>query len=145
MPISFDEIKRVIDLAARSEVAALEVTHEGMRVRVETNAVQSPMPQTVPALMPTPSAQAADTIPVDASPASVVRAPTDGVIYFRHAPGAEAFITAGTSVEPGQTLCLIEVMKLLYPVIAPKAGTIGRILVEDGSQVAYDEVLLELA
>ncbi|MFT4015083.1 MAG: acetyl-CoA carboxylase biotin carboxyl carrier protein subunit [Paracoccus sp. (in: a-proteobacteria)] len=144
MPINLDEIKRVIELAARSGVASVEVTHEGLRVRVENAPGRAPaMPAPVVPAHAAPLPRVAPaSAPTDG--ATAVRAPTDGVIYYRPSPDADPFTTEGAQIEAGQTLCLIEVMKMLYPVTAPQAGRVRRILAQDGKQVEFDEVLLEL-
>lgn len=143
MAIDLDDIKRLIDLAAGSGVATLDVTVSGMRVRIETGhgAASAPPPAIPLAAAPAPMPAAAP----EPEPSNAVRAPTDGLIHLAPSPGAPRFVAEGQGVQAGDTLCLIEVMKMFHPITAPAAGTVRSIRVEDGQQVNFDEVLLEFA
>jgi acetyl-CoA carboxylase biotin carboxyl carrier protein len=73
-----------------------------------------------------------------------VRAPLVGTFYSAASPGADPYVTAGTDVEAGQPLGIVEAMKLLNPIVADTAGTVVEVLVENGESVEYDQVLMLL-
>jgi acetyl-CoA carboxylase biotin carboxyl carrier protein len=150
------KLKTLIDLVAESGIAELEITEGDGKVRI----VKAPMAtaglaHVAPLAMPAaPVAQAA-TVPVaaGAAPAPVVAAgpahhqvksPMVGTFYRAGQPGAEPFVSVGSVVKPGDTLCIIEAMKLLNEIEADKGGTIRAILVENGQPVEYGQPLFEI-
>ena len=144
------KLKTLIDLVAESGIAELEVTEGEDRVRI---AKFSPAP--IPAPAPTviaapvaaaPSANGAAPIPASSTGAPgteghVVKSPMVGTFYRSPSPGAEPFIELGQVVKPGDTLCIIEAMKLLNEVEAEVGGTVKQILVENGQPVEYGQPL----
>jgi acetyl-CoA carboxylase biotin carboxyl carrier protein len=137
--VNVEDIKRLIDLAARSGVVSLEVSIDDALVRVEF----PEGPRREPALGRPAPAIARPATPPPASGAAV-RAPTDGVIHLRASPEAQPFVTKGRKVEAGETLCLIEVMKMFHAVPAPTAGILKAVRVKDGQHVEADEALFDL-
>ncbi|HXE77459.1 MAG TPA: acetyl-CoA carboxylase biotin carboxyl carrier protein [Rhodanobacter sp.] len=143
------KIKKLIDLLEESNLAELEIK-EGEEVvrlsRVPQNraAPSAPAPANVapvPAIVALPAAPpaAADT-PADALPAGhVVKAPMVGTFYTSATPGAAAFASIGQQVKVGDTLGVIEAMKMFNQIDAEVAGTIKAILVENGQPVEFDE------
>lgn len=96
-----------------------------------------PHPQPQP--QPEPTSGASDSL----APGEVeIKAPMVGTFYRRPKPGADPFVEEGTVVEPGDTICIVEVMKLMNSVRSETSGTIKRILVEDGQPVEYGQVLM---
>jgi acetyl-CoA carboxylase biotin carboxyl carrier protein len=139
------KLKTLIDLVADSGIAELEVTEGEDKVRI---AKFSPAPTTAPAAgatlavaAPGPANAPAATV-IDEVPAGhIVKSPMVGTFYRSPSPGAPSFIELGASVKPGDTLCIIEAMKLLNEIEAEVGGTIKQILVENGQPVEYGQAL----
>lgn len=91
---------------------------------------------------PAPAAPAATGTGGEAVPAGSVKAPMVGTVYLSPQPGAPQYITVGATVSEGQTLVIIEAMKVMNAIPAPRSGTVKAILVEDGEPVEYDQPLL---
>ncbi len=92
---------------------------------------------------------AADTDPADAAPedtegTTAVRSPLVGTFYAAPSPGADPFVRVGDEVEPGQTVGIVEAMKLMNPIVVDEAGVVAEVLVGDAESVEYDQVLLHL-
>jgi acetyl-CoA carboxylase biotin carboxyl carrier protein len=145
------KLKTLIDLVAESGIAELEVTEGEDKVRIVKHAAApaaSPAPTTTvvaaaPAA-PTPAALAAEAAAAaEAAEAAghVVKSPMVGTFYRSPSPGAPAFIEQGAVVKAGDTLCIIEAMKLLNEIEADVGGTVKRILVENGQPVEYGQPL----
>ncbi len=153
------KLKTLIDLVAESGIAELEITEGEGKVRIVKTPPPPPPPpfnvipagwqQTVPVQAPAAPAapqsaeaaadpQASDT-PVFSG--HVVKAPMVGTFYRAPSPGANPFVEVGQTVKEGQTLCIIEAMKLLNEIEADRAGVIKEILVENGQPVEYGEPL----
>ncbi|MBV8656937.1 MAG: acetyl-CoA carboxylase biotin carboxyl carrier protein [Burkholderiales bacterium] len=145
------KLKKLIDLVEESGIAEIEVTEgeEKVRItRVSQNApvmyAQAPMQQFA---APAPAAPAAAAPAADVPAASslpegfVVKSPMVGTFYRSSSPGAKPFAEVGQTVNVGDTLCIIEAMKLLNEIECEKAGTIKAILVENGTPVEYGEPL----
>lgn len=140
------KVKKLIELLEESGIAEIEI-HEGEEsVRISRNAVAAPA-----AYAPAPAAYApaplAVAAPVAAAPAEevieghVLTSPMVGSFYRAPSPGAKDFVDVGSKVNVGDTLCIIEAMKLLNQIEADKAGTIKAILVENGQAVEYNQPL----
>jgi acetyl-CoA carboxylase biotin carboxyl carrier protein len=145
------KLKTLIDLVAESGIAELEVTEGEDKVRIVKHAAAPaapPAPTTTvvaaaPAA-PTPAALAAEAAAAaEAAEAAghVVKSPMVGTFYRSPSPGAPAFIDQGAVVKAGDTLCIIEAMKLLNEIEADVGGTVKRILVENGQPVEYGQPL----
>lgn len=153
------KLKTLIDLVAESQIAELEITEGDSQVRIVKNA--PPAPQTVlmqPQAIPqyaAPISAAPPAAPVSpvAQPAvspepetpepqgHVVKSPMVGTFYAASAPGNPPFVEVGTAVKKGDTLCIIEAMKLLNEIEAETSGVIKQILVENGHPVEYAQPL----
>ncbi|HHI93957.1 MAG TPA: acetyl-CoA carboxylase biotin carboxyl carrier protein [Gammaproteobacteria bacterium] len=140
------KVKKLIELLEESNIAELEI-HEGEEsVRISRHgsnaAVAAPAPviatAPIPAAAPAP-AEAAGTEPEISG--HKVTSPMVGSFYRAPSPGAAPFVEEGQSVKVGDTLCIIEAMKLLNQIEADKAGTIKAILVENGEPVEYGQAL----
>jgi acetyl-CoA carboxylase biotin carboxyl carrier protein len=97
-----------------------------------------------PAAAPVPAAALPPATAFGPAHPGAVTAPVVGTVYVAPEPGARPFVSAGDTVKKGQTLLIIEAMKTMNPVAAPRAGKVAQILVEDGAPVEYGEVLLIL-
>ena len=153
-----DEIKRDLEtIRAIAEVledtglSEVEIERGKLRLRVSRGSpapvhtamapqmMAAPAPQAAPAA---PSAGDAATSPSAASHPGAVRSPMVGTAYLSPSPGAAPFITQGGQVAEGQTVLIVEAMKTMNEIKAPKAGTVKEILARDAEPVEYDEVLL---
>jgi acetyl-CoA carboxylase biotin carboxyl carrier protein len=152
------KLKTLIDLVAESGIAEIEVTEGEDKVRIVKHAPTvvsaAPTPQPVPTVL-TGTAAPASTVPA-AGPAvvepapepvkgNIVKSPMVGTFYRSPSPGAKAFIEVGQAVKPGDTLCIIEAMKLLNEIEAEVAGEVTEILVENGQPVEYGQPLFVIA
>jgi acetyl-CoA carboxylase biotin carboxyl carrier protein len=143
------KLKKLIDLVEASGIAELEITEGEEKVRIAKSIAGAPMmmahapQQMMHAPAPVAAAPAAVAAPAeDALPEGhVVRSPMVGTFYRAPAPGAKNFAEVGQSVSAGDTLCLIEAMKLLNEIETDVAGVIKAILVENGQPVEYGEPL----
>jgi acetyl-CoA carboxylase biotin carboxyl carrier protein len=145
-------LKTLIDLVAESGIAEIEVTEGEDKVRIVKHA---PAPQTVTMAAPA-TYLAASPPPAAATPApslpppvvvpdevkgTVVKSPMVGTFYRSPSPGAKSFVELGQAVKPGDTLCIIEAMKLLNEIEAEIAGEVKEVLVENGQAVEYGQPL----
>jgi acetyl-CoA carboxylase biotin carboxyl carrier protein len=146
------KLKTLIDLVAESDIAELEVTEGESKVRIVKS---SAMPQNQMLMMqpqavqqyaaPAPAAPAPAAPAVAAEPTGhVVKSPMVGTFYRSSAPGAPAFVEVGSTVKEGDTLCIIEAMKLLNEIDADLSGTVTKILVENGQPVEFGQPLFVL-
>lgn len=141
------KLKKLIDLVQESGISELEVTEGEEKVRIAKHSV-APMamahsysvpaaPVAAPALSAAATAAAEDALPEG----HVVKAPMVGTFYRSPSPGAGAFVEVGQSVKQGDTLCIIEAMKLLNEIEADASGVVKAILVDNGQPVEYGEPL----
>ncbi|MCQ9328068.1 acetyl-CoA carboxylase biotin carboxyl carrier protein [Pelistega suis] len=149
------KLKTLIDLVAESGIAELEVTEGDGKVRIvktqqataATTYVAAPAPVAAASAAPvTPAATPA--APVAAEPVvsgHIVKAPMVGTFYRAPNPNSPPFVEVGASVKEGQSLCIIEAMKLLNEIEADKTGVIKEILVENGEPVEFGQPLFVIA
>ena len=151
------KLKTLIDLVAESGIAEIEVTEGEDKVRIVKHGpapqpapASAPQAYFVPAPAPVPAAAAAAAAPALAPAAAtaapetrgtVVKSPMVGTFYRCPSPGAASFVEVGQAVKPGDTLCIIEAMKLLNEIEAEVAGEILEVLVENGQAVEYGQPL----
>ncbi len=144
------KLKKLIDLVQESGISELEVTEGEERVRIAKHygAVAAPLQHyAVPAAPPVAGAAPAGTSSVnlddeDELPEGhVVKSPMVGTFYRSPSPGAEAFVQIGQSVKEGETLCIIEAMKLLNEIEADASGVVKAILRDNGEPVEFGEPL----
>lgn len=144
------KLKTLIDLVAESGIAELEVTEGEDKVRIAkfSPAPVAPTSSTTLMTAPVPGAPVAAgaAAPAMAAPepeptGHVVKSPMVGTFYRSPSPGAAAFVELGQAVKPGDTLCIIEAMKLLNEIEAEVGGVVKEILVETGQPVEYGQPL----
>ena len=144
------KIKKLIELLEESGIAEIEITEGEESLRISRNSPPPPMAAYAPMPMPMPIQAAAPVaeapIPVadsgsDVPTGHVVKSPMVGTMYQSPSPGAKPFSEVGQRVNVGDTLCIIEAMKMMNQIEADQAGVIKAILVENGSPVEYDEPL----
>jgi acetyl-CoA carboxylase biotin carboxyl carrier protein len=144
------KLKTLIDLVSESNVSELEITEAEGKVRIVKGAPAGAQAYYAPAPMPAGNAASAPMLapaaaPVPAAPEAekghTVKSPMVGTFYRASAPGAKAFVEVGSVVKEGETICIIEAMKILNEIEADKAGTIAKILCENGQAVEYGQPL----
>jgi len=143
------KIKKLIELLEESNVFEIEIKEGEEAVRISRGGapVMAQMPAPVMAAAPVAAAPATSTAAPEA-PAAIsghtVNSPRVGTYYKSSAPGAKAFIEVGQKVNAGDTICIVEAMKMMNQIEADKSGTIGAILVEDGEPVEFDQPLVTI-
>ena len=148
------KLKTLIDLVSESNVSELEITEAEGKVRIVKsggNVVQqfvaAPMQAApvqaaaAPAVAATPAEQAAASAAAAAASGHQVKTPMVGSFYRAASPGAKPFVEVGDTVKEGDTLCIIEAMKILNEIEADKSGTVTRILADNGQAVEYGQPL----
>ncbi|HEX7249130.1 MAG TPA: acetyl-CoA carboxylase biotin carboxyl carrier protein [Burkholderiales bacterium] len=141
------KLKKLIDLVQESGIAELEITEGEEKVKIVKGGgvivSQAPAAAAPVAAAPGPTA-AAPAAPAAAEPGQeghVVKAPMVGTFYRSPSPDAKAFIEVGQAVKEGQTICIIEAMKLMNEIEADASGVVKAILVENGQPVEYGQPL----
>ncbi|MDT3678228.1 MAG: acetyl-CoA carboxylase biotin carboxyl carrier protein [Burkholderiaceae bacterium] len=149
------KLKTLIDLVSESGISELEITEGEGKVRIVKNppvvmaapaapVMAVPMPVTPSTISGAPAVAgvAAAPAPVPEAPSGhLVRSPMVGTFYRSAQPGAEPFVSVGSEVAEGETLCIIEAMKLMNEIEADKSGTIKAVLVDNGSPVEFGQPL----
>jgi acetyl-CoA carboxylase biotin carboxyl carrier protein len=142
------KLKKLIDLVEESGIAELEITEGEEKVRITRtqaggNVMYAPPMQQMMAAPAPAAAPAVATAPAEPAvpEGHVVKSPMVGTFYRAPSPGAKVFVEVGQSVSSGDTLCIIEAMKLLNEIEADQGGVIKAILVENGQPVEYGEPL----
>ena len=145
-------IRDLANILKDTDLTEIEVEQDDLRIRVSRNGntqyIQAP--QYAPQYMPAPQAAAAPVAPAAPAapaapvrnPANVLSAPMVGTVYLAPSPDARPFVEVGTVVKEGQTLLIIEAMKTMNQIPAPRSGTVTEILIEDGRPVEYGEGLV---
>lgn len=160
------KIKKLIDLVEESGIAEIEITEgeESVKISRQVNPLYVPQPlqyqippnQTLPAETLTPqstnvkpAAEAASVetaeVSTEYSEENIFKSPIVGVFYRSASPTSKPFVEVGQTVNKGDTLCIVEAMKLMNEIEAEKAGVISKILVENGEPVEYGEPLFIIA
>ena len=150
------KLKKLIDLVQESGIAELEITEGEEKVKIVKGgeATVTPLAAAAPAASaPVPAAPAAASAPAGAPPAPaepvaeghVLKAPMVGTFYRSASPESKAFVEVGQSIKAGETVCIIEAMKLMNEIEADATGMIKAILVENGQPVEYGQPLFIIA
>ena len=143
------KLKTLIDLVSESNVSELEITEAEGKVRIVKSGgavaqqfVAAPVQAPVAAATTAPAAPVAESPAPAAEPAGhVVKSPMVGTFYRSSSPGAKPFVEVGSQVKEGETVCIVEAMKILNEIEADKSGTVTRILGENGQAVEYGQPL----
>ncbi len=130
-------VRKLADILTETGLSEIEVEHGGLKVRV----VKTLTAATVQYAAPAAAAAAAVVVAAPASRGETVKSPMVGTVYLQPNPGSPAFVQIGDMVEAGQTLFIIEAMKTMNPVPAPRAGKLLEILIEDTQPVEFGEPL----
>lgn len=140
------KVKKLIELLEESDVAEIEI-HEGEEsVRISRNSTITPMMMQAPAAPVAAAAPAPAAAPAEAAASAepeghIIRSPMVGTFYRSPAPGSKSFVEEGSSVSSGDTLCIIEAMKILNQIESDTGGKISKILVDNGQPVEFDQPL----
>ena len=142
------KLKTLIDLVSESNISELEITEAEGKVRIvkgQPAVIQmaaQPAPVSLPTAAPATAAPAAASpAPAEAVAGHAVKSPMVGTFYRSSSPGAKPFVEVGSQVKQGDTVCIIEAMKILNEIEADKSGTITKVLVENGQPVEYGQPL----
>jgi acetyl-CoA carboxylase biotin carboxyl carrier protein len=137
------KLKTLIDLVSDSNVSELEITEAEGKVRIVksapapiamvTQTMNAPVAAAVPVAAAAPVAAAVEVVPAG----HTVKSPMVGTFYRSSSPGAKSFVEIGSQVKEGDTICIIEAMKILNEIEADKGGTITQIMAENGQAVEY--------
>ena len=156
------KLKTLIDLVSESNVSELEITEAEGKVRIVKGSPTTAMPMVAapimaaPALAVAPAAGAAAPAVEAAAPATpapgtasstehVVKSPMVGTFYRSASPGAKPFVEVGQAIKQGDTVCIVEAMKILNEIEADKSGTVTKILCDNGQAVEYGQPLFVIA
>ena len=149
------KLKTLIDLVSESNISELEITEAEGKVRIVKAgaATGQPMPMMMaagyaPALAAAPAAGASPAAPAPAAEpvdtGHVVKSPMVGTFYRASSPGAKPMFELGQTVKEGESICIIEAMKIMNEIEADKSGTVTKVLVEDGQAVEFGQPLFVL-
>jgi len=145
------KIKKLIELLEESNIGELEIKEGEESVRISRNGTAAPVamtyaapPQAAPAPAPVAAVPAAETPKAASLAGHIMRAPMVGTFYKSASPGSPPFVQKGKHVKVGDTICIIEAMKMMNQIEADKAGVIEAILVEDGQPVEFDQPLVTI-
>ena len=148
-PIDSRLVRKLADILTETGLSEIEVEHGGLKIRVAKTltaapvhyaAAPAPVAMPAPAAAPTAAPAAAPATPARAA-GEEVKSPMVGTVYLQPNPGSPSFVKVGDTVEAGQTLFIIEAMKTMNPIPAPRAGKIVEILVDDAQPVEFGEPL----
>ena len=137
------KIKKLIEIIEASDIAEIEITEgeESVRINRYSSAV-APVAVAAPAPVAVAAAAPVASEPVVSEPSGhAVKSPMVGTFYRSASPGSAPFVEVGHSVKEGDTLCIIEAMKILNQIEADKTGVIKQILIENAQAVEYDQAL----
>ena len=145
-PIDAHLVRRLADILTETGLSEIEVEHAGLKIRVAKTLTAAPAQAVYAAPPPAPAAAHAPAAHAPAARVAgdAVKSPMVGSVYLQPEPGADPFVKVGDTVAAGQTLMIIEAMKTMNPIPAPKGGKITAILVEDGQPVEFGEPLVAI-
>jgi acetyl-CoA carboxylase biotin carboxyl carrier protein len=147
-------VRELAELLNETGLTEIEVEDDDRKIRVSRGAIASAAPVYAAAPAPAPAAPApAAAAPAPAAPAAeagpdlknAVKSPMVGTCYLAPEPGAANFIAVGKTVKEGDTLLIVEAMKVMNPITAPKSGTVSAILIENAQPVEFDQPLVVIS
>jgi len=144
MQVDIDLVRQLAAVLDETQLTEIEVEDGERRVRVARTVTAAPMQYATPAYAPAPATAAAAAPAAEAPPAAfnAVKSPMVGTAYLSPNPEAKPFVTVGQKVAAGDTLVIIEAMKVMNPIHAPAAGTVKAILIDNGQPVEFDQPLV---
>ena len=142
------KLKTLIDLVSESNVSELEITEAEGKVRIVKGPVGAPVAgapaASTPAVALSAAPVAAAAVEAPVASGHVVKSPMVGTFYTASSPEAKPFVQVGSVVKEGETICIIEAMKILNEIEADKSGTVSRVLVDNGQAVEYGQPLFHI-
>ena len=146
MRVDTDLVRELAELLSANELTEIEVEDGDRKIKVRREAAPliaaAPYAAPAAAAAPAPAASAPAAPAADEVPANAVKSPMVGTCFLSPQPGAAPFVAVGDSVKAGDTLLIIEAMKVMNPITAPAAGTVKQMLVSDGQPVEFDQPLV---
>lgn len=150
MKVDVDLVRQLAELLDATALTEIEVEHGDRKIRVARKAAAvaqmgyapAPVAAPAPAAAPAAAAPAEASAPAPAANANAVKSPMVGTVYLAAEPGAKPFAAVGQKVAAGDTLLIVEAMKVMNPITATSAGTITAVLVENGQPVEFDQPLV---
>jgi acetyl-CoA carboxylase biotin carboxyl carrier protein len=148
-PIDARLVRKLADILTDTGLSEIEVEHAGLKIRVAKTltaqpmmqvAAAAPMAAAAPLAVANPATSAEPAV-VERSKGDLVNSPMVGTVYLQPQPGADSFVKVGDTVQAGQTMMIIEAMKTMNPIPAPKGGKVVEIIVADGQPVEFGEPL----
>lgn len=142
LKIDTEAVKSLADLFKETDLSEIEYEIDGCRIKVARNLMGTThfqMPMTAPATAPVAEA------PVKSDPSNnpdSVKSPMVGTAYSSAQPGAEPFVKVGSKIKEGETIMIVEAMKVMNQIRAHKSGTVTEIFIQDGTPIEYDDVLM---
>jgi acetyl-CoA carboxylase biotin carboxyl carrier protein len=151
MTIDTELVRQLADVLAETGLTEIEVEEGERRIRVVRSAAPAPaqfhappVTQGVPTAAPAPAAEAPAAAP-PADTANAIKSPMVGTVYLSAEPGADNFVKVGDQVKAGDTLLIVEAMKVMNPITATAAGKVQQVLVDSGQPVEFDQPLIVVA
>jgi len=142
--IDAEAIRALSDLLAETGLTEIEIEQNGARIRVARAGVMAALAAAAPVVSAPAPAAAPAAAPASGPQAGAVTSPMVGTVYTAPEPGKPAFVKIGQQVKEGDTLFIVEAMKTMNPIPAPRSGTIKEICVENGAPIEFGQTLLIL-
>ena len=143
-------VRELAELLSANDLSEIEVEDGERKIKVRRDPAPLIAAAAASPVQATPAAPAAHAAPATAAPAeddaggNAVKAPMVGTAYLSSEPGGKPFVTAGDTVKPGDTLLIVEAMKVMNPITAPSGGVVKKVMVSDGQPVEFDQPLVVL-
>ncbi|MFN3945361.1 MAG: acetyl-CoA carboxylase biotin carboxyl carrier protein [Allosphingosinicella sp.] len=149
MRVDAELVRHLAELLSENDLSEIEVEDGDRRIVVKRKLqmVAAPAVHAVPAPLAAAAPPPASSVPAAAAPSAAdhpgaVKSPMVGTCYLSAEPGAKPFVSVGSKVGAGDTLLIVEAMKVMNPITAPRAGTVTQILVDNGQPVEFDQPLV---
>ncbi len=151
-PVELQDIRKIVELMNEHGLTLLDLTMKDFHLKLKKGAdaddlrslLASLPAAAAPVALPAATAQAAAPAPAPVADGSEITSPMVGTFYSKPAPDAPAFVEVGSQVSVGQTVCIIEAMKVMNEIKAEKSGTITAIVAQDGQAVQYGDALFRI-
>ncbi len=148
--VDLKEIRKIVELMDQHELSYFHLKEEGVDLKMKKGAdivqvAQAAMPAAASAPAAAPAAPAGSEAAADAPAGNAITAPMVGTFYSASSPDAAAFVKVGDSISEGQTICIIEAMKVMNEIKAETSGTVSAIVAKDGEPVQFGDALFQIS